>query len=178
MQYLNRVMDTKATHNCWAYRSSTNSRCSDDGEPGGTAGRPMLNILETENLVDTVVVVTRYYGGIKLGTGGLARAYASTAKGALEAQPFIPVVPVCELELIVRMDHVGPIYSLFEQWSSRDVVFMKTEENYITLAGENGLDETRLVSRVRIAAEVREDFESSIRNACKGESTVRLLGET
>lgn len=177
MAYLNKVMDPKATHNCWAYRSNSDFRCSDDGEPGGTAGRPMLNILVTENLVNTVVVVTRYYGGIKLGTGGLARAYASTAKGALEAQELLPVVPACELEIVVKMDHVGFVYSLFEQWSSRDVAFRKTEEKYVTVLGVNQ-DETRMVYHVRIAAEAREDFENSVRNVCKGESTVRLLKES
>ena len=68
-----------ATHNCYAYVIGERRelvRCSDDGEPGGTAGRPMLDVLLGENLYNTAVVVTRYFGGTLLGTGGLVRAYS------------------------------------------------------------------------------------------------------
>src|SRR5215467_2005904 len=65
-----------ATHNCWAYRISPNEyRFSDDGEPGGTAGQPIQQAVAAMNLEEVCVVVTRYYGGVKLGAGGLARAY-------------------------------------------------------------------------------------------------------
>lgn len=75
-----------ARHNCWCYllRDGT-LRYSDDGEPQGTAGQPMLEVFTRENIVDAVCVVTRYFGGILLGTGGLARAYSKGAKDALVA---------------------------------------------------------------------------------------------
>ena len=77
-----------ATHHAWAYRLGAGPRAiiasSDDGEPGGTAGRPMLAVLEGSELCDVVVVGTRYYGGRKLGTGGLVRAYSGAARAALE----------------------------------------------------------------------------------------------
>lgn len=75
-----------ARHNCWCYllRDGT-LRYSDDGEPQGTAGQPMLEVFTRENIVDAVCVVTRYFGGILLGTGGLARAYSKGAKDALIA---------------------------------------------------------------------------------------------
>ena len=76
-----------ATHNCYAYilREGNTMRYSDDGEPGGTAGMPMLEVLRHEGLVDVCCVVTRYFGGILLGTGGLVRAYTEGAKVAVAA---------------------------------------------------------------------------------------------
>ena len=77
-----------ATHNCFAYRIGTGdselTRFNDDGEPSGTAGKPILQTLESFRLTNSVVIVTRYFGGTKLGTGGLVRAYSSAAKTVLE----------------------------------------------------------------------------------------------
>lgn len=77
-----------ARHNCFAYRIKEENgvlqKQSDDGEPSGTAGGPMLNILEKQELVNVIVIVTRYFGGILLGTGGLVKAYSEAAKGAIE----------------------------------------------------------------------------------------------
>ena len=74
-----------ARHNCWCYllRDGT-ERYSDDGEPQGTAGQPMLNVFQRENVENVVCIVTRYFGGILLGAGGLTRAYAKAAKDALD----------------------------------------------------------------------------------------------
>jgi len=76
-----------ARHNCWCYRLHEGGveRYSDDGEPQGTAGQPMLNVFQRENVTDVVCVVTRYFGGVLLGAGGLVRAYTQSAKDALDA---------------------------------------------------------------------------------------------
>ena len=75
-----------ATHNCWAYVIRDGAmRFSDDGEPGGTAGNPMMQVLQREDLYNVVCVVTRYFGGILLGAGGLVRAYTKGAKIAIDA---------------------------------------------------------------------------------------------
>ena len=75
-----------ARHNCWAYVLRTGQkRYSDDGEPQGTAGQPILNVLEREGVQDALCVVTRYFGGILLGAGGLCRAYTKAAKDALDS---------------------------------------------------------------------------------------------
>ena len=76
-----------ARHNCWCYRLREGGveRYSDDGEPQGTAGQPMLNVFQRENVTDVLCVVTRYFGGILLGAGGLVRAYSKSAKDALDA---------------------------------------------------------------------------------------------
>ena len=74
-----------ASHNCWAYVIKDGPmRFSDDGEPGGTAGNPMMQVLQKEELYNVCCVVTRYFGGILLGTGGLVRAYTSAASGAIK----------------------------------------------------------------------------------------------
>ena len=87
-----RIEETKkryydARHNCWCYliREGGVVRYSDDGEPQGTAGQPMLNVFQREGVVNVVCVVTRYFGGILLGAGGLVRAYTQSAKDALDA---------------------------------------------------------------------------------------------
>ncbi|MCD7747837.1 MAG: IMPACT family protein [Firmicutes bacterium] len=76
-----------AKHNCYAYviKDGNFSRYSDDGEPGGTAGLPIMNVIKGRDVTNAVVVVTRYFGGILLGTGGLVRAYTDSASAALEA---------------------------------------------------------------------------------------------
>lgn len=80
-----------ATHNCWAYHAGAGPGAEigsgDDGEPGGTAGRPMLVVLQGSGLGDVAAVVTRYYGGVKLGSGGLVRAYGGTLQKALNELP-------------------------------------------------------------------------------------------
>ena len=79
----------KANHNCWAYRIYSPKGIllneSDDGEPSGSAGKPILFILEKQNIVNTVVVITRYFGGIKLGKGGLVRSYGKTTNEIIKA---------------------------------------------------------------------------------------------
>ena len=82
-----------ATHNCTAYVVSDGEGYDDDGEPGGTAGRPMLNVLKKNEIENAVAVVTRYFGGIKLGAGGLVRAYS---KSVLEC---LAIAEIVEMEL-------------------------------------------------------------------------------
>ena len=83
LAFVARVSDALATHNCWAYRIGQQYRFSDDGEPAGTAGKPILQAIDGQGLDETVVVVTRWFGGIKLGAGGLVRAYGGCAAECL-----------------------------------------------------------------------------------------------
>lgn len=84
--------DTSAGHNCWAWKLGAQYRFSDDGEPGGTAGRPMLAAIEGQDMDRVVVLVSRWFGGIKLGTGGLARAYGGCAAKCLQDAARIELV--------------------------------------------------------------------------------------
>lgn len=93
-----------ATHNCYAYQAGDNDqfqRSSDDGEPSGTAGRPILEVIRGRGLKNTAVVVTRYFGGILLGTGGLVRAYSAAAKAALAAAGLVSCQPAALYALTV-----------------------------------------------------------------------------
>lgn len=98
-----------AKHNCVAYRVMEDGqlveKSSDDGEPSGTAGGPMLNILQKSNLCNIVVVVTRYFGGILLGTGGLVRAYSDATQKAIEN--CIKVYKVDGIEMAIRLDYAN-----------------------------------------------------------------------
>ena len=83
MQFFAERSDPEATHNCWAYRIGQEYRFNDDGEPGGTAGRPILQAIEGQDMDRVAVLVVRWYGGIKLGAGGLVRAYGGCAANCL-----------------------------------------------------------------------------------------------
>ena len=99
LAFVQEVSDPAATHNCWAYRIGQAYRFNDDGEPGGTAGRPILQAIEGQGIDHAVVVVTRWYGGIKLGAGGLARAYGGTAAECLRLAERVAIVPMATLAL-------------------------------------------------------------------------------
>lgn len=79
--------DPKASHNCFAYKIGAEFRSTDDGEPSGTAGRPILSAIEAEGLDEACALVVRYFGGTKLGAGGLVRAYGAAARDCLRAAP-------------------------------------------------------------------------------------------
>ena len=99
-----------ATHHCFACRIGTGlpyEKSSDDGEPQGTAGHPMLHVLRAKDITNVCVIVTRYFGGIKLGTGGLSRAYAGSVSELLETAPLLRYVPHMRAHLSVPYDLVG-----------------------------------------------------------------------
>ncbi|MHA6197485.1 IMPACT family protein [Pseudomonas wadenswilerensis] len=96
--FLERHSDLAATHNCWAWKLGDQYRSSDDGEPGGTAGRPILAAIEAQDCDQVVVLVIRWYGGIQLGTGGLARAYGGGANKCLQQAPKRLLVSRTELK--------------------------------------------------------------------------------
>lgn len=107
-----------ATHNCFAYiigEGTPLKRCSDDGEPSGTAGRPMLDVLEGEALRDVCVVVTRYFGGTLLGTGGLVRAYSGAVRAGLEASVLITRQKGVKLQVGTDYTGLGKIQYLLGQ---------------------------------------------------------------
>ncbi|MFU8878493.1 MAG: IMPACT family protein [Wenzhouxiangellaceae bacterium] len=102
-------------HVCFAWRIGELLRFSDAGEPGGTAGRPILAAIEHHNLDRAVVVVSRFFGGIKLGTGGLARAYGGTAMEVLAKAPMQAIVQITTLACNVPFDSAGDLHQLMER---------------------------------------------------------------
>jgi uncharacterized YigZ family protein len=127
-----------ATHHCWAFRLWTDSRArsSDAGEPSGTAGKPILAAIEGAELHDVGVIVVRWYGGVKLGTGGLSRAYRETAAETLRlAQPLDRYLYV-RCAVTVPFDALGTVYRL-------------VDPPHVLLAEENFGEENEFVFEVR-----------------------------
>lgn len=93
LQLIEEYSIADASHNCWAFKAGDVYRFSDDGEPSGTAGKPMLNILEGNQLDYCLALVIRWYGGVKLGTGGLIRAYSQGIKECIKLANISPYIP-------------------------------------------------------------------------------------
>ena len=116
-----RAMHRKATHNCYAYilRENNTARHSDDGEPGGTAGVPIYEVLRREGLTDVCCVVTRYFGGILLGAGGLVRAYTKGAKDAVDAAQIKCMAAAVKLLVTVDYGLYGRLAQIFAEHDAR-----------------------------------------------------------
>ncbi len=103
-----------ATHYCWAYHIADQYRFSDDGEPSGTAGRPILEVINHQGLDRVMAIVVRYFGGTKLGVGGLARAYSGTLAKAFNKASLIEVKPCVNLTLLIPFRAVDTVYRLLK----------------------------------------------------------------
>ena len=109
-----------ATHNCFAYRIDSNIyRYSDDGEPNGTAGKPILQMIDNKELCEALCVVTRYFGGTKLGTGGLIRAYSDAAKEALDKTKISKKIRRRQLFLTFSYDLENSIRKLLSAFNGK-----------------------------------------------------------
>lgn len=156
-----------ATHNCWAYvagppGSTAHIGLSDDGEPHGTAGRPMLTVLSHAPVGEIAAVVTRWYGGVKLGTGGLARAYAGAVQEAVATLPLAWRVDRVSLCVVVEYTVVTPVRQLFDRFEVEvhDEVYAEQVSYAVAVARdrvselEQGLaDLTRGRANVQVAPE-------------------------
>ena len=109
--FMQRVHVAEATHNCWAWRIGDAYRSSDDGEPAGTAGRPTLAAIDGQGFDRVAVVVVRWYGGIKLGAGGLVRAYGGCAAECLRTSTRLPLVEMATLQLHAPFDALGSVHA-------------------------------------------------------------------
>ena len=153
-----------ARHHVYAYILRENSimRFSDDREPQGTAGMPVLDAIRKNNCTDTVIVVTRYFGGTLLGTGGLVRAYTSAAIGALEAATIIRYDIYSEISFTVSYSDYGKIGTLISETGFRtdDTTF-----------------ETDVNIRGTLLRENLEKFEKQLTEITSGRSSLTIHGE-
>jgi uncharacterized YigZ family protein len=134
-----RKREHAATHWCWAWRLGTEGdafRYNDDGEPSGSAGAPILRQIDARALTNTVVVVTRYYGGTKLGTGGLVRAYGEAASAALDAARIVECVIRVPVRLRFAYDDTSPAMHTVSRFDTE-------------IAEQHYTDDTELVVHVR-----------------------------
>ena len=128
-----------ANHNCFAYITDNTKRCSDDKEPSGTAGLPILNILEVNNLNYVLCIVTRYFGGIKLGAGGLIRAYANSTKKAINKAILVELEYGKEVIIRFHYDKEKVIKNIIEYSLIKQRKYEK-DITYIFNISNNNLD--------------------------------------
>jgi uncharacterized YigZ family protein len=164
LAWLKNVADPDATHNCWAYRIGAAYRSSDDGEPGGTAGRPILAAIESQGLDRIMVVVTRWYGGINLGAGGLARAYGGAAAECLRTTERRELINLIEVELGCAFALSGSVHDLIGQ-----VQGQKLAESF---------DERGLRLRLRLPASSYDRLASRLRDLSRGAAELKSIEKT
>lgn len=152
----------KATHNCYAYilRENNIARHSDDGEPGGTAGVPIYEVLRKEGLTDVCCVVTRYFGGIQLGAGGLVRAYTKAAKDSAYAAVIKCMASAERVAVTVEYSLYGKLAQIFAEFDAR----VENEE---------------FADNVTVTVCVREQSAQQLRakliDACNGSIDVKII---
>lgn len=152
---LNEVRDDRATHNCWAYKIGDQYRTSDDGEPSGTAGKPMYSAIVSSGIDRVMVVVIRYFGGIKLGTGGLVRAYGGVTSECLKNAPTCLVKSKVPMGVEVSFDLLGLLYHQLQSFQAEDV-----KQDY-----ETGKDDTTMVT-FKIDFDKADSLEDAIKASC------------
>ncbi|KAL2344407.1 hypothetical protein Fmac_005692 [Flemingia macrophylla] len=121
MSFLSQVRDPRATHNCWAYKVGDQFRSNDDGEPSGTAGKPIQSAIDSSGIDRVMVVVIRYFGGIKLGTGGLVRAYGGVASECLRIAPTCLVKTKVPMGVEIPYDLIGVFYHQLQSFHVEDI---------------------------------------------------------
>lgn len=159
-----RAVDSDATHHCWAWRGSTGRERSDDGgEPPGTAGAPILHHLTGANLVDVMLVVTRWFGGTKLGRGGLVRAYGAAAAAAIAAATVVEHVPTTVVRIVHRYADAGAVDAVLHGHATEAV------------ASDYGATVTRMV---RVATDRVDALRRELTDATSGRATVVPIVES
>ena len=153
-----------ATHNVYAYslREGQIKRYSDDGEPSGTAGMPALDVILKNDVVDVVVVVTRYFGGVLLGTGGLVRAYAKGCKVALEAAGIVTMELCSKCKISCSYNQYGKINTLVMQ-----------KGGYV----DNCDFADNVIIDFHMPVDLVNSLNKSLADATAGEITVEIIGE-
>ena len=148
-----------ATHNCWAWRIDHQYRFNDDGEPASTAGKPILAAIDGKGVDHAMVIVTRYFGGTRLGVGGLVRAYGGSAARCIDRAEIETILPKAELVIEAGFSWTGQVYSVLEACKARK------------------LDEKFSAGGVWIQVEVLQSeqsrLESLLRDMTRGSARVR-----
>ena len=158
--FIQQASDPGASHNCWAWKVGNQYRSSDDGEPGGTAGRPMLAAIDGQGFDRIAVVVTRWFGGIKLGAGGLVRAYGGAAAECLRLAPRLPLVERATVSVHVAFEDLATLHHLLPAFSAdkRDEAFDATGARIMLELPADGVGalKTRLRDATRDRARIDE----------------------
>ncbi|MFA5624286.1 MAG: YigZ family protein [Bradymonadales bacterium] len=152
--YIKNWHQADARHNCWAYRIGEQYRFFDDGEPGGSAGRPILAAIDGMGFDAVVAHVVRYFGGIKLGVGGLVRAYGNTVKQALQNAESHEFIPMQELAFRVDFADTYAVYGIINASSAQ-----KLRESYVAEGVE---------FYINVKEDELENYRDTLSNATQG----------
>ncbi len=154
-----RTLHPDASHHCYAYRIGTTMRFSDDGEPGGTAGRPMLEVLLKRDVDLVAAVVVRYFGGVKLGAGGLVRAYSGAVARALDGARLVPIVATVEIEVRVPFALAATLYRLVDEIGG-------------AVMGSTAYQAGGFTARLTLADAIRHEFAAALADRTRGAATM------
>lgn len=187
VSFVNKNKDVKASHNCWAYRGLDYERSSDDGEPSGTAGRPILSALQEYDVKNCVVLVTRFFGGVKLGTGGLSRAYQAAAQQVLAESIRVPVFRTELITLSSHVDDFGILQQLVEYFNNKKVSVSNTSmvDTSNTLqtvpsaiervAEDYDLDVGTVALTVRVLSGLTSEIATMLTDVTKGRGSLKII---
>lgn len=163
-KFINKIKNEnkEARHNVYAYNIGENKgiqRYSDDGEPQGTAGIPVLEVIKKNDITDVVIVVTRYFGGILLGTGGLVRAYSKAASGAIRESEVIEKVKGFELNIFIEYELFGKFQYLCSEnsWYMEDVEYSD-----------------RVKIKLFCTSEITQKIQSKVQNLSSGKAEILI----
>lgn len=160
--FLEQYKDTSTTHQCWAWKIGHHVRFNDDGEPSGTAGRPILATIEGNELTNVIVLVNRWYGGIKLGTGGLVRAYGGCAGQCLLLAE--------KIELIEKKDI--QFACLFNEWAIMQYELMQQQIEY-----QEAYTDTGVTVQARLQVHQLEPLRLKLQDVTRGREQLVLVEE-
>lgn len=166
MEKINNIKNkySDATHNVWAYslRKYSAQKCSDDGEPQGTAGLPILSVIKNNEIVDTAIVVTRYFGGILLGAGGLIRAYSKAAALAIETAGKTPILLMTSFSLEYNYDMNKTIQHTLTKFSAQNIEIVFLE---------------KVTTTAMLPADIFREFEEAIKQLYYKDLEIKILNE-
>ncbi len=160
--FLLQYKDITTTHQCWAWKLGNQVRFNDDGEPSGTAGRPILATIEGNELTNVIVLVNRWYGGIKLGTGGLVRAYGGTAGQCLLLAEKIELIEKKEVQFSCQ----------FNEWPIFQYELSQQQIEYTEEYTANGVD---VIARLQV--DQIESLKIKIQDVTRGRQVLKIIEE-
>ena len=160
--FLEQYKDTSTTHQCWAWKIGHHVRFNDDGEPSGTAGRPILATIEGNELTNVIVLVNRWYGGIKLGTGGLVRAYGGCAGQCLLLAEKIELIEKKEIRFAC----------LFNEWAIMQYELMQQQIEY-----QEAYTDTGVTVQARLQVHQLEPLRLKPQDVTRGREQLVLVEE-
>eukprot|EP00879_Flechtneria_rotunda_P017227 GHRR01018048.1.p1 GENE.GHRR01018048.1~~GHRR01018048.1.p1 ORF type:complete len:209 (+),score=58.77 GHRR01018048.1:192-818(+) len=163
LAHIEGASDPTASHNCYAFKVAGSARSNDDGEPSGTAGRPILGAIEADGLDGVCVLVVRYFGGTKLGAGGLVRAYASAARDCLRAAPKVFIKAQSELSVTTTFEHLSTVYNLLARYGGKT-------------GAEDYNDKGQVCLQIMLDADQAEPLQQALADATSGRVKARLVG--